>query len=159
MSLFGEKLRSLALHKHQFEPYEIYNHDSLDNFIRGMASQPTQDMDSSFSRQVRHNTRRISHAMGPYICNLNLPSDTSNLREFCELFRPMNWKVSWPANGISLENSKKIISDFLSSWKKIPLFLQNLLSFCKNFFSFPKISCIYHKNVISSRRFPDFKFS
>ena len=52
VSLFGEKLRSLALHKHQFEPYEIYNHDSLDNFIRGMASQPTQDMDSSFSRQV-----------------------------------------------------------------------------------------------------------
>ena len=97
VSLFGEKLRSLALHKHQFEPYEIYNHDSLDNFIRGMASQPTQDMDSSFSRQVRHNTRRISHAMGPYICNLNLPSDTSNLKEFCELFRPMNWKVSWPA--------------------------------------------------------------
>ena len=51
-SLFGEKLKSLTLHKHQFEPYEIYNDESMDNFIRGMVTQPTQDMDSSFSRQV-----------------------------------------------------------------------------------------------------------
>ena len=42
----------MTLHKHQFEPYEIYNDESMDNFIRGLVTQPTQDMDSSFSRQV-----------------------------------------------------------------------------------------------------------
>ena len=54
--LFGAKLRSLKLHQHQFAPFEIYDEDSLDNFIRGLVTQPSQDMDASFSREVRSST-------------------------------------------------------------------------------------------------------
>ena len=55
-SLFGSKLRSLTLHKHQFAPFEIYDDDALDNFIRGLVTQPSQEMDSSFTKEV-HNSK------------------------------------------------------------------------------------------------------
>ena len=51
-SLFGNKLKSLRLHKHQFAPFEIYDDDALDNFIRGLITQPSQEMDSSFDKEV-----------------------------------------------------------------------------------------------------------
>ena len=51
-SLFGNKLKSLRLHHHQFAPFEIYDDDALDNFIRGLVTQPSQEMDSSFSKEV-----------------------------------------------------------------------------------------------------------
>ena len=54
-SLFGNKLRSLRLHKHQFAPFEIYDDDALDNFIRGLITQPSQEMDSSFDKEVSFN--------------------------------------------------------------------------------------------------------
>ena len=50
--LFGNRLRSLRLHEHQLEPYEIYEQNSIDSFIRGLITQPSQELDSSFSSEV-----------------------------------------------------------------------------------------------------------
>jgi len=106
VSLFGEKLRSLALHKHQFEPYEIYNHDSLDNFIRGMASQPTQDMDSSFSRQLTQHLFQGNDTAGMDLVALNLQRGRDHglapyvkWRKLCGLPALNSWKeVAMNAN-------------------------------------------------------------
>jgi len=52
VSVFGSRLKSLRLHRHQLSPYEIYEDNSVDGLTRGLATQPVQDMDASFSREA-----------------------------------------------------------------------------------------------------------
>ena len=59
-SLFGNKLKSLRLHHHQFAPFEIYDDDALDNFIRGLVTQSSQEMDSSFSKEVSLSLAKVT---------------------------------------------------------------------------------------------------
>lgn len=50
---FGSRLASLRLHLHQLSPFEIYEENAVDGLVRGMATQPAQNMDASFSKEVR----------------------------------------------------------------------------------------------------------
>jgi len=99
-SLFGNKLKSLRLHKHQFAPFEIYDDDALDNFIRGLITQPSQEMDSSFDKEITQhlfqgNTsnsgmdlvalnvqRGRDHGLAPYV----------KWRQLCGLRSIKSWK-------------------------------------------------------------------
>ena len=49
---FGDRLKSLRLHVHQSLPFEIYGEESVDGLLRGLATQPVQRMDASFTSEV-----------------------------------------------------------------------------------------------------------
>ena len=48
----GNLIKSYKLHEHQLSPFAIYEEESVDGFIRGLTTQPTQSMDASFSAEV-----------------------------------------------------------------------------------------------------------
>lgn len=50
--VFGDLVKSFNLHEHQLSPFAIYEDGSVDGFLRGLATQPVQSMDSSFSEEV-----------------------------------------------------------------------------------------------------------
>ena len=53
ISVFGNQLKSLRLHRHQLLPFEIYEENSIDGLLRGLTTQPAQEVDVSFSTEVR----------------------------------------------------------------------------------------------------------
>ncbi len=54
LSVFGNRVKSLRLHRHQQEPFELYEEDAVDGLVRGLATQPAQMMDTSFSKEVKN---------------------------------------------------------------------------------------------------------
>ena len=50
---FGEKLAPTSLTKTHFLPYELYDNQTLEQYVRGLTTQQTQSMDSSFTEEVR----------------------------------------------------------------------------------------------------------
>ena len=52
VSVFGNILKSLRLHRHQLSPFEIYEENSIDGLLRGLTTQPSQKVDVSFSSEV-----------------------------------------------------------------------------------------------------------
>lgn len=55
IDLFGNIAKVLQLHEHQQVPFEIYEENSVDRLIRGLTVQPSQQMDSSVSKEARAN--------------------------------------------------------------------------------------------------------
>jgi len=50
--VFGNLEKSLELHQQQLAPFELYKDNSLDGMVRGLATQPSQNMDTSVSKQL-----------------------------------------------------------------------------------------------------------
>ena len=50
--VLGNLIKSYKLHEHQLSPFAIYEEESVDGFVRGLTTQPTQSMDASFSPEV-----------------------------------------------------------------------------------------------------------
>ena len=48
----GGRRKSLTLHEHQFAPFELYDDQGVDGFIRGLTTQPAQEFDPKFSKEV-----------------------------------------------------------------------------------------------------------
>lgn len=98
--LFGTLLKSLPLHQHQLSPFEIYEENSIDGFVRGLTTQPVQSMDSSFTPEL---TQRLfqgnnsNHGMDLVALNVQrgrdhgLPS-YQEWRKVCGLPRISGWK-------------------------------------------------------------------
>lgn len=49
---FGNIRANLELSKQHFAPFILYNEGAVDDFIRGLSAQPSQEVDRFFSKQV-----------------------------------------------------------------------------------------------------------
>ena len=54
-NLFGSKIKSVPLTKSQFAPYDLYDNQTLESFVRGLTTQKSQELDSSFSPELTQN--------------------------------------------------------------------------------------------------------
>lgn len=52
--MFGTLKENLVLHEHQFSPFSLYNDGALDNFVRGLSTQPSQSVDRFFTKEVSY---------------------------------------------------------------------------------------------------------
>jgi len=102
--VLGDLKKSLQLHEHQLSPFSIYEKDSIDGFIRGLATQPVQDFDSSFSEEL---TQRLfqgtneSHGMDLVALNVQRGRDHGlppylEWRKICKLPKISTWKQLVP---------------------------------------------------------------
>jgi peroxidase len=97
---FGNLVKSLPLHQHQSSPFEIYEENSIDGFLRGLTTQNVQAMDSHFSEEL---TQRLfqgtnsSHGMDLVALNVQRGRDHglppySEWRKICGLSTINSWK-------------------------------------------------------------------
>jgi len=49
---FGKSSKSILMHEHQFSPFELYDDQGFDGFLRGLTTQPAQKFDPKFSKEV-----------------------------------------------------------------------------------------------------------
>ena len=69
--VLGNLIKSYKLHEHQLSPFAIYEEESVDGFVRGLTTQPTQSMDASFSAEV---LKKINSLLWNVDCGVFMPS-------------------------------------------------------------------------------------
>lgn len=102
--VLGNLIKSYKLHEHQLSPFAIYEEESVDGFVRGLTTQPTQSMDASFSAEL---TQRLfqgvneTHGMDLVALNVQRGRDHGlppylEWRKICGLPRISSWKMLVP---------------------------------------------------------------
>jgi len=72
-NIFGTKVKSVPLTKSQFAPYDLYDNLTLETFVRGLTTQKSQDLDSSFSPELtQHLFQQDSEQFGLDLVSLNI---------------------------------------------------------------------------------------
>ena len=72
-NLFGSKIKSVPLTKSQFAPYDLYDNNTLESFVRGLTTQKTQELDSSFSPELTdHLFQQDDEKFGLDLVSLNI---------------------------------------------------------------------------------------
>jgi len=72
-NIFGTKIKSVPLTKSQFAPYDLYDNLTLETFVRGLTTQKSQDLDSSFSPELtEHLFQQDSEKFGLDLVSLNI---------------------------------------------------------------------------------------
>ncbi len=100
MGSFGERFKSLRLHRHQLSPFEIYSEDAVDGLLRGLVTQSAQAMDAAFSSEL---TERLFQAdnetRGLDLVSLNLQRGRDHglppydeYRRLCGLHGLRSWR-------------------------------------------------------------------
>jgi len=97
---FGTKVKSVPLTKSQFAPYDLYDNLTLETFVRGLTTQKSQELDSSFSPELtEHLFQQESEQFGLDLVSLNIQrgrdhglAPYSAWRELCNLPKIKSWK-------------------------------------------------------------------
>lgn len=130
---FGNRLKSLDLHSQQLEPYELYQQNSIDSFLRGLTTQPAQELDTSFSRELTDHLFQESnatHGMDLVALNLQrgrdhgLPGYTE-YRKLCGLPPLSSWREL--VNIVSSPELVPRLQQLYSSIDEIDLFVGGIL--------------------------------
>ncbi len=64
--ILGNLVNTFQLHEHQLSPFAIYEEQSIDGFVRGLATQTVQAFDSSFSEEVNKTFEDVQMATVKY---------------------------------------------------------------------------------------------
>eukprot|EP00095_Tigriopus_kingsejongensis_P002572 maker-scaffold274_size229011-snap-gene-1.21 protein:Tk02572 transcript:maker-scaffold274_size229011-snap-gene-1.21-mRNA-1 annotation:"chorion peroxidase-like" len=131
--LFGNRLKALQLHRHQLEPFEIYEQNSIDSFLRGLTTQPSQELDGSFSAELTDHLfqeRNTSHGMDLVALNLQRGRDHGipgymEYRKLCGLPRLTTWREI--VNVVASPEIVPRLQRLYSSIEEIDLFLGGML--------------------------------
>jgi len=97
---FGTKIKSVPLTKSQFAPYDLYDNLTLETFVRGLTTQKSQDLDSSFSPELtEHLFQQESEQFGLDLVSLNIQrgrdhglAPYTSWRQLCDLPTVTSWK-------------------------------------------------------------------
>lgn len=49
---FGSRRKTITMHEHQFAPFELYDDQGIDGFIRGLTTQTVQEFDPKFTKEL-----------------------------------------------------------------------------------------------------------
>ncbi|XP_066994780.2 peroxidase [Anabrus simplex] len=97
-SRFGTLRENLQLHRHQFEPFQLYNDDAFDNFVRGLSTQTCQRFDRFFSKELTDHLFQSDLDFGLDLVALNIQRGRdhglppyNDWREVCGLPRATSW--------------------------------------------------------------------
>ncbi|PSN41980.1 hypothetical protein C0J52_10520 [Blattella germanica] len=95
---FGNVRESLELSQHQFEPFTLYQDGALDNFVRGLSTQPSQRFDRFFSKQLTDHLFQGPLDFGLDLVSLNIQRGRdhglppyNDWREVCGMPRIRSW--------------------------------------------------------------------
>jgi len=102
--VFGDLTKTFQFHEHQLSPFAIYEANSIDGFVRGLATQPVQSMDSSFSEELTHRLfqgTNESHGMDLVALNVQRGRDHGlptylEWRDICGLPKINTWRQMVP---------------------------------------------------------------
>jgi len=100
-NIFGTKVKSVPLTKSQFAPYDLYDNLTLETFVRGLTTQKSQDLDSSFSPELtQHLFQQDSEKFGLDLVSLNIQrgrdhgiAPYTTWRKLCGLPPVNSWKM------------------------------------------------------------------
>ena len=100
-NLFGSKIKSVPLTKSQFAPYELYDNQTLESFVRGLTTQKAEELDSSFSPELtEHLFQQEDESFGLDLVSLNIQRGRDHglapynaWRELCGQSRVESWKM------------------------------------------------------------------
>ena len=100
-NLFGSKIKSLPLTKSQFAPYDLYDNNTLESFVRGLTTQKAQELDSAFSPELtEHLFQQENEEFGLDLVSLNIQRGRDHglapynaWRELCGQERVTSWKM------------------------------------------------------------------
>eukprot|EP00088_Acartia_fossae_P028789 TRINITY_DN29621_c0_g1_i3.p1 TRINITY_DN29621_c0_g1~~TRINITY_DN29621_c0_g1_i3.p1 ORF type:complete len:828 (-),score=123.74 TRINITY_DN29621_c0_g1_i3:220-2703(-) len=99
-NLFGSKIRNMSLTETQFEPFELYNNQTLERFVRGLTTQKSQRMDPSFAPDLtKHLFKEHEELFGMDLVALNIQRGRDHgippymqWRKLCGLKEFSSWK-------------------------------------------------------------------
>ena len=99
-NLFGSPVKTIALTKTQFAPYDLYDNLTLETFVRGLTTQKSQKYDTSFSEQlIGHLFEEDNERFGMDLVSLNIQRGRDHAlppymewRKLCDLKTFKSWK-------------------------------------------------------------------
>jgi len=100
-NLFGSKIKSVPLTKSQFAPYDLYDNQTLESFVRGLTTQKSEELDSSFSPELTQNLfKQDGDSFGLDLVSLNIQRGRDHglaaynqWRELCGQNKVSSWKM------------------------------------------------------------------
>ena len=100
-NLFGSKIKSVPLTKSQFAPYELYDNQTLESFVRGLTTQRAEELDSAFSPELtQHLFQQEDENFGLDLVSLNIQRGRDHglapynaWRELCGQETVESWKM------------------------------------------------------------------
>ena len=99
-NIFGSRVSSLPLTKSQFAPYDLYDNNTVETFVRGLTTQKSQELDASFSAELTdHLFQQDGEQFGLDLVSLNIQRGRDHglapynaWRELCGQERLGSWK-------------------------------------------------------------------
>ena len=99
-NIFGSRVKSVPLTKSQFAPYDLYDNNTVETFVRGLTTQKSQELDASFSAELTdHLFQQEGEQFGLDLVSLNIQRGRDHgmapynaWRELCGQDRIGSWK-------------------------------------------------------------------
>ena len=99
-NIFGSRVKSVPLTKSQFAPYDLYDNNTVETFVRGLTTQKSQELDASFSAELTdHLFQQDGEQFGLDLVSLNIQRGRDHgmapynaWRELCGQARLESWK-------------------------------------------------------------------
>ena len=99
-NIFGSRVKSVPLTKSQFAPYDLYDNNTVETFVRGLTTQKSQELDASFSAELTdHLFQQDGEQFGLDLVSLNIQRGRDHglapynvWRELCGQTKLGSWK-------------------------------------------------------------------